>query len=218
MTTPLASNWLEIGDLTGPPGPAGDPGTPGADGTSITGASVNGSGDLIVTLSTGGTVNAGHVVGANGSSVNFESSVADVAALPDAPDLLSAYYVRADGHLYVYEGAEGVGDGKAGYTDVGAIKGDPGDTGPAGANGVSVTGAAIDGSGHLILTLSAGGPIDAGVARGPAGANGTDGTDGADGEPGTTVLAYPAGSVPEATAYRVGTVAIGGDGKLLRAV
>lgn len=224
MTTPTATSWIEVGDLTGPAGDPGAPGTPGADGVSITGATVNASGDLIVDLSNGGQVNAGRVKGGDGARLDIGNSVQAVADLPDTPAINAAFYVRDTGRLYVYEGDAGAGDGKPGYTDVGQIKGETGASGPAGADGVngadgvSVTGAAIDGAGHLILTLSVGGPIDAGVARGAQGEPGAAGADGQDGEAGTTVLAYPAGSVPDATAYRVGTVAIGGDGKLLRAV
>lgn len=221
MTTPLATGWLEVGDLTGPPGVPGVAGPPGTNGVSITGAAVNSSGDLIIDLSSGGQVNAGHVAGAPGGGIDFEASVAAAAALPATAPYGEARYVVADGHLYVYEAAADRPQSVDGWTDVGAIRGEPGATGPAGANGtdgvdgVSVSGAAIDGAGHLILTLSTGGPIDAGVARGPAGTAGTNGTDG---EQGIGVIAYPSGPPPAATTHRVGTIAIGGDGKLLRAI
>ena len=54
----------------------------------------------------------------------------------------------------------------------------------SGGGGASVTDAAIDESGHLIITLSTGKTIDAGYAVGPAGPAGKDGKDGADGLPG----------------------------------
>lgn len=208
MTTPLASSWIEVADLTGPQG------EPGPTGTSITGAEVNGSGDLIITLSTGGSVNAGHVVGAAGGGIDFESSVATVGDLPASAPYGEARYVQANGHLYVFE-ADGGGAGVDGWTDVGPIKGETGSTGPAGADGVSVTGASINGSGHLIITLSAGGPIDAGVAKGADGATGAAGADGADG---LSPITYTAGSVPAASSYHVGQIAFGSDGKMLRAV
>lgn len=50
--------------------------------------------------------------------------------------------------------------------------------------GASVTDAAIDESGHLIITLSTGKEIDAGYAVGPAGATGATGTAGKDGQDG----------------------------------
>ena len=57
-----------------------------------------------------------------------------------------------------------------------------GPQGPSGQNGVSVTGATIDGSGHLIVTLSNGNTIDAGMSKGADGTNGTNGTNGTDGK------------------------------------
>ena len=50
-----------------------------------------------------------------------------------------------------------------------------GKDGADGQNGVSVTGAFIDTSGHLIITLSSGDTIDAGNAKGEKGDPGTDG-------------------------------------------
>ena len=53
-----------------------------------------------------------------------------------------------------------------------------------GSGGASVTDAAINEDGHLIITLSTGETIDAGYAVGPAGAPGSAGKDGQDGAPG----------------------------------
>lgn len=49
-------------------GPAGPPGDDGAPGVSVTSATVNGSGHLILTLSTGATIDAGVVAGATGAT------------------------------------------------------------------------------------------------------------------------------------------------------
>lgn len=62
---------LSIVGPQGPPGPAGVglPGPAGVDGTpgvGIAGAAIDGSGDLIITLTSGQTINVGHVVGAAG--------------------------------------------------------------------------------------------------------------------------------------------------------
>lgn len=223
MSTPLATAWQQLGDLTGPEGPAG------GDGVSISGAVVNTSGDLVLTLSTGAEITAGHVRGEAAPILDPETSVQAISDLPDTPAVLAAFLVRDNGHWYIFEGDGAADDGKPGYTDVGQIRGETGATGAAGApgtdgsDGVSVTGAAIDGNGHLIISLSQGGPVDAGVARGAPGTPGTDGTDGtngADGAPGEMgigVIAYTAPSVPDPTTYRVGTIAIGSDGSLLRA-
>ena len=48
-----------------------------------------------------------------------------------------------------------------------------GPSGPAGASGVSVSSAAVNSSGHLILTMSNGQTVDAGNVVGPAGSTGT---------------------------------------------
>ncbi len=69
-------------------------------------------------------------------------------------------------------------------------KGNTGDRGPSGIDGLTVTNAVIDGAGELIVTLSDGSTINAGVAKGADGTdgtNGTDGTDGSDGSDGLTV-------------------------------
>lgn len=61
------------------------------------------------------------------------------------------------------------------------LKGDTGDTGPTGQTGpqgVSVVSAEIDDSGHLIITLSEGSPLDAGSAVGPQGIQGIQGPQG----------------------------------------
>lgn len=71
--------------------------------------------------------------------------------------------------------------GLKGETGAKGDTGDKGDTGATGPQGVSVTNAEIDGSGHLIITLSAGEPIDAGNAVGPTGAKGDTGATGPEG-------------------------------------
>ncbi len=65
--------------------------------------------------------------------------------------------------------------------------------GPAGASGVGVTGASINSSGHLILTLSNGTTLDAGYAVGPTGATGPAGAVGATGPQGPAGATGPAG-------------------------
>ncbi|MFY1017947.1 hypothetical protein [Ectopseudomonas khazarica] len=50
--------------------------------------------------------------------------------------------------------------------------------GADGVDGLSITGAAIDGNGHLLLNLSNSTVLDAGYVVGPAGENGTNGADG----------------------------------------
>jgi hypothetical protein len=213
----MATQWNLAGNLKGP---QGDPGGQGDPGVSVTDVEINGSGDLIITLSNAQQVNAGRAKGEPGGGIDFESSVATVGDLPATAPYGEARYVRANGHLYVFE-ADGGGEGVDGWTDVGPIKGETGDTGPAGANGadgVSVTGASIDSAGHLIITLSAGGPIDAGVARGAKGDTGAPGADGADGADGATIAWY-SGTAPNPAPYPVNSLAFDpATGDVLRAV
>ena len=71
--------------------------------------------------------------------------------------------------------------GLKGETGAKGDAGDKGDTGATGPQGVSVIDAEINEVGHLVITLSAGEPIDAGSAVGPAGAKGDTGATGPEG-------------------------------------
>lgn len=71
--------------------------------------------------------------------------------------------------------------GLKGETGAKGDTGNKGDTGATGPQGVSVTDAEINESGRLIITLSAGEPIDAGNAVGPTGAKGDTGATGPEG-------------------------------------
>lgn len=66
-------------------------------------------------------------------------------------------------------------------------------TGCTGKPGESVTSANVNGSGHLVLTLSNGSTLDAGYVVGPQGATGAVGATGATGSAGPTGPAGPAG-------------------------
>jgi hypothetical protein len=76
--------------------------------------------------------------------------------------------------------------GATGPTGATGATGATGPTGATGADGVSVVGATVDGSYHLILDLSAGADIDAGYVRGPTGETGATGPTGATGATGAT--------------------------------
>ena len=169
-------------------GSTGDPGDQGPAGTSITGATIDESGHLILTLSDASTIDAGTAKGAPGGGVDFETSVQSVGDLPEDDPFQTARYVRDNGHLYVYEPGENRPESVDGWTDVGPIRGEQGDRGSDGTNGVSVTGATVNGSYELVLTLSSGSTVNAGNVRGPAGSNGSDGLDGADGSDGAPGL------------------------------
>lgn len=102
-----------------------------------------------------------------------------------------------DGSRYtfsVYNGADGVGGGGSG------------------ADGVSVNGAAINDSGHLIITLSDGSAIDAGAAVGPKGDKGDPGETGPKGDKGDPGESVPwlKGSTDDITPQQVAD-ALGAD-------
>ena len=153
---------IEIGG--GLPGTPGTDGTDGADGRSVTGASIDGSGHLILTFSSAPSpVDVGDVTGNDGTD---GTDGADGRSVTGAS-------IDGSGHLILtFSSAPSP-------VDVGDVTGNDGTNG---ADGRSITGASIDGSGHLILTFSsAPSPVDVGDVTGADGTNGTDGTDGVDG-------------------------------------
>ena len=114
--------------------------------------------------------------GAPGAAAGFGQATATVDESTGTPsvDVTTSGPDTAKVFNFAFSGLKG---------ETGA-KGDPGDTGDTGATGpqgVSVTDAEIDESGHLIITLSAGEPIDAGNAVGPVGATGETGQTGPQG-------------------------------------
>lgn len=72
-----------------------------------------------------------------------------------------------------------------GAPNAGSVQLLQGPTGPAGPSGASVASGTVNGSGHLILTLSTGGTIDVGSVVGPAGPTGATGATGAQGPAGS---------------------------------
>ena len=68
---------------------------------SITEATVNGSGNLLITLSTGSVLNAGYVKGADGTSINIQGNLASTAELPDSGQTIGDCYLIT-GNLWVY--------------------------------------------------------------------------------------------------------------------
>jgi hypothetical protein len=63
-------------------GANGTNGADGADGISITGASINQNGELVLTMSSGPAINAGVVKGADGTSVNIIDDLPSTSNLP----------------------------------------------------------------------------------------------------------------------------------------
>ncbi|MCH1480236.1 MAG: collagen-like protein, partial [Crocinitomicaceae bacterium] len=110
-----SSDWLSLCDFTqGPSGPPGD------DGIHVQNATVNGMGDLIVTLTDGTIINAGYVVGPDGAQgpQGIQGDQGPIGLTgPDGAD-----------------GTDGA-DGAQGPQGIQGEQGPIGLTGPAGADG-----------------------------------------------------------------------------------
>lgn len=149
--------WSLLGNIQG---------ANGNDGKSIANATVNASGQLVLTLSDDTAIIAGNVVGEkgkDGTGVNILGSCNSSSQLPSANNTKGDGYL-INGHLYIWDGED--------WVDGGNIQG------PKGADGVSITGASINAEGQLLLTLSSGETLTVGKV---VGANGEDGEDGEDG-------------------------------------
>lgn len=118
----------------GPTGPAG---------RSVTGATVNGSGRLILTLSDATTIDAGSVIGIQG---------------PQGVSVTSAT-VNGSGRLILT-----FSNGST--VDAGSV------IGPTGATGVGIQSAVINGAGQIVLTYTDGSTANLGSVIGPTGATG----------------------------------------------
>ena len=169
---------------TGPTGATGATGPTGATGRSVTGASIDGSGHLILTFSSAPSpVDVGDVTGNDGRSVtgaSIDGSGHLILTFSSAPSPVDVGDVTgadgtngADGRSITGASIDGSGhliltfSSAPSPVDVGDVTGN---------DGRSVTGASIDGSGHLILTFSsAPSPVDVGDVTGADGTNGADG-------------------------------------------
>jgi hypothetical protein len=92
--------------------------------------------------------------------------------------------------------------GPQGIQGTPGVKGDVGAIGPKGADGVGVTTSTVNASGHLILTLSNGTTVDAGIVTG---ATGPAGTAGAVGPQGATGVAGESASVVHVVSFNTTT-------------
>ena len=91
----------------------------GQNGTSVSNATVNSEGHLIITLDNNNQIDAGYVKGADGTSVNIKGELNTTEELPTGANNGDGYIVNGD--LWVYT------DNK--WINAGAIKGPQGETG-----------------------------------------------------------------------------------------
>lgn len=177
---------------TGPQGPQGDTGD---TGVGISGAAVNGSGRLIITLTDGSTVDAGSSVGPQGPQGVKGDTGAPGATGPAGNGIFSAV-VDGDGNLQItLDDATPINAGS-----VIGPQGPQGVQGPAGRS-IANSGVVVDGSGYLQITLTDGSTINAGYVVGPQGSTGATGAKGDKGDTGDTGATGATG--PQGTSYTV---------------
>ena len=123
-TSPGGNLLFVIGVPQGIQGDKGDPGETGAtgpQGVSVTNATVNEDGDLVITLSAGDPINAGSVIGPKGEQGDVGPTGASVDHIDrtsgtGAPGTIDTYTVyltdgQTGGTFQVYNGSNGTGSG-----------------------------------------------------------------------------------------------------------
>lgn len=160
-------------------GTNGKNGANGKDGRSITLASVNSDGQLVITYSDGSSVNLDKLVGINGiDGVSISNS-----AINDKGELIITY---SNGQICNLGKVVGV-DGKNG---INGINGSDGNNGKNGQDGISVVKSEINSNGELVVTYSnsvidnLGKVVGSDGAKGDKGEKGDTGAKGEKGEKG----------------------------------
>lgn len=160
-------------------GTNGKNGANGKDGRSITLASVNSDGQLVITYSDGSSVNLDKLVGINGiDGVSISNS-----AINDKGELIITY---SNGQICNLGKVVGV-DGKNG---INGINGSDGNNGKNGQDGISVVKSEINSNGELVVTYSnsvidnLGKVVGSDGAKGDKGEKGDTGAQGEKGEKG----------------------------------
>ena len=162
-----------VNGINGKDGSDGSDGRDGKDGVSISGVSVNESGQMVITYSDGKSVNLDKIVAANGKDgIGISKSEINTAG-----ELVLTYSNGQQANLGCIIGADGQ-NGKDGV---------PGKDGVDGKDGISITNSVINNAGELVLTYSNGTNANLGKvvgANGKDGVNGTNGVNGTDGKDG----------------------------------
>ena len=165
---------------TGATGATGAAGATGATGVGFSSATVNGSGNLIITKTDSSTVDAGSVVGPQGSQ---GAQGVPGAAGATGPRGISVYQAVVDG-----DGNLQITLDDASQLNAGSVVGPQGAQGVQGPAGRSIanSGVVVDSSGYLQVTLTDGSTINAGYVVGPQGSTGATGAKGDKGDTGET--------------------------------
>lgn len=123
-TSPEGNLLFVIGvpqGIQGDKGDTGETGATGPQGVSVTGATVNEDGDLVITLSSGSPINAGSVIGPQGIQGEVGPTGASVDRIertsgtgaPGTTDTYTVYLTdgQTGGTFQVYNGSNGTGSG-----------------------------------------------------------------------------------------------------------
>lgn len=162
---------------TGPKGETGETGAAGKDGISVTNATIDNLGHLIITLSNSQTLDAGMAKGSDGTSINILGDLVSTSELPSSGQKLGDCYLIS-GNLWVYTNSTEEGSVN-GFKNAGTIKG------PSGRGIVSTS---INELGQLIITYSDNTEDNVGKVVGETGATGLQGPQGEQGDTGLTGL------------------------------
>ncbi len=191
--------------INGEDGADGKDGVNGKDGVSVSSASINNEGQLVIGFSDGKLVNLDKVVGMNGkdgvsvvnSQINEQGEL--VITYSNGQEAVLGTVVGADGKDGV-DGKDGIdaitsaginasGELVLTYSDgtssnLGAVVGADGEDGK---DGIGIINAEITSGGELVLTYSNNQRSNLGSVIGRDGQNGQDGKDGQDGQDGVSV-------------------------------
>ena len=194
VLTKQDNTTINVGSVIGPQGATGsqgiqgikgDTGEQGPAGLSVTSASVNSFGRLLIVKSDSSTVDAGVVVGPQGAQ-GLKGDTGDAGATGPAGSNgtsgtngvgITTAAVNGSGNLIITKTDSSTVDagsviGPQGAQGTQGVPGAPGATGP---QGVSVYQAVVDGDGNLQITLDDASQLNAGSVIGPQGSQGVQG-------------------------------------------
>ena len=194
VLTKQDNTTINVGSVIGPQGATGsqgiqgikgDTGEQGPAGLSVTSASVNSFGRLLIVKSDNSTVDAGTVIGPTGAQ-GIKGDTGEAGATGPAGSNgtsgsngvgITTAAVNGSGNLIITKTDSSTVDagsviGPQGAQGTQGVPGAPGVTGP---QGVSVYQAVVDGDGNLQITLDDASQLNAGSVIGPQGAQGVQG-------------------------------------------
>ena len=194
VLTKQDNTTINVGSVIGPQGATGsqgiqgikgDTGEQGPAGLSVTSASVNSFGRLLIVKSDNSTVDAGSVVGPQGAQ-GIKGDTGEAGATGPAGSNgtsgtngvgITTAAVNGSGNLIITKTDSSTVDagsviGPQGAQGTQGVPGAPGATGP---QGVSVYQAVVDGDGNLQITLDDASQLNAGSVIGPQGSQGVQG-------------------------------------------